>query len=390
MPTHDTPSANDIAPAEIEEAVRWRHALHARPELAFEERETAAFVARQLAAFGYDVHTGLARTGVVGTLRKGSGRRSIGLRADMDALPIPEATGVAYQSRVPGKMHACGHDGHTATLLAAARAIARTPFDGAVHLIFQPAEENEGGAREMIANGLLRLFPFDSVYGMHNWPGLDVGTCAVREGPMMAAFGTFEITIAGRGAHGAMPHEGADPVVAAGAVVGALQTIASRNVPPIEAGVVSVTQIHGGDTWNVIPEKVVLRGTTRWFRDAVADTIRQRLRALPAAVAAGYGCTAEVAHTDRYPATVNDPACAAVIRDVASGIGLRVVEAELNMAAEDFAFILRERPGSYFMLGGRREGENPNLHSPRFDFNDAIIPHGVRFWRELVRTGLPG
>lgn len=207
----------------------------------------------------------------------------------------------------------------------------------------------------------------------------------------MAAFGTFEITVSGRGAHGAMPHEGADPVVAASAIVGAIQTIASRNVPPIEAGVVSVTQIHGGDTWNVIPEKVVLRGTTRWFREAVGDTIRERLQALPAAIAAGYGCTADVAHTDRYPATVNDAASTAVVREAAARppVGLAVAELGLNMAAEDFAFILRERPGSYFMLGGRREGENPNLHSPRFDFNDAIIPHGVRLWRELVRASLP-
>lgn len=389
--TSDNATVHEITSAEIEEAVRWRHALHARPELAFEERETSEFVARQLAEFGYEVHTGLGRTGVVGTLRKGSSSRSIGLRADMDALPINEATGLAYQSRVQGKMHACGHDGHTATLLAAARAIARTPFDGAVHLIFQPAEENEGGAREMIADGLLRLFPLDAAYGMHNWPALNVGTCGVREGPIMAAFGTFEIVVSGRGAHGAMPHEGADPVVAASAIVGALQTITSRNVPPIEAGVVSVTQIHGGDTWNVIPESMVLRGTTRWFRDAVGDTIRQRLQSLSAGVAEGYGCTATVAHTDRYPATVNDASSTAVVREAASrpAVGLQVIEMDLNMAAEDFAFILRERPGSYFMLGGRREGENPNLHSPRFDFNDAIIPYGVRLWQELVRVSLP-
>ncbi|MBB3809372.1 M20 aminoacylase family protein [Pseudochelatococcus contaminans] len=390
-PSHGDDYANDITPAEIEEAVRWRRHLHARPELAFEEHETSAFVARELAGFGYEVHTGLGRTGVVGTLRKGSGSRTIGLRADMDALPILEATGVDYQSRVPGKMHACGHDGHTATLLAAARLIARTPFDGTVHLIFQPAEENEGGAREMIADGLLRLFPLDAAYGMHNWPGMDVGICAVREGPMMAASGTFEITVAGRGAHGAMPHQGADPVVAASAVVGALQTIASRNVPPIEAGVVSVTQIHGGDTWNVIPEAVVLRGTTRWFRDAVGEVVRERLHTLAASVAAGYGCRADVVHKDGYPATVNNDANVAVVRQVAARpeVGLRIAEFDLNTASEDFAFILREVPGAYFMLGGKREGENPNLHSPRFDFNDAIIPHGARFWRELVRVSLP-
>lgn len=382
--------AHDITPDEIEEAVRWRRDLHARPELAFEERETSAFVARQLAAFGYAVHTGLGRTGVVGTLRKGEGRRTVGLRADMDALPIAEATGLPHQSRIAGKMHACGHDGHTATLLAAARVLARTPFDGTVHLVFQPAEENEGGARVMLEEGLLRLFPLDSVYAMHNWPAEDVGTCVVRDGPMMAAFGTFEIVVAGRGAHGAMPHQGADPVVAASAVVGALQTIASRNVPPIEAGVVSVTQIHGGDTWNVIPERVVLRGTTRWFEERVGDVVRRRFAEVATSVAAGYGCEAAVTHADRYPATVNDPAHAAVVRAVAAhpDVGLRLAEAPLNMAAEDFAFILREVPGSYFMLGGRREGENPNLHSPRFDFNDAIIPHGVRFWRQLARAAL--
>lgn len=379
-----------IPSSEIAEAISWRHQIHTNPELAFEEHETARFVARQLAQWGYTINEGLGRTGVVGTLTRGASRKSIGLRADMDALPITEASGVAYQSRNPGKMHACGHDGHVAMMLAAARTCARLPIDGTVRFIFQPAEENEGGAREMVRDGLFREFPVDAVYALHNWPALDVGTCVARDDAMMAALGTFEIKVKGRGSHGAMPDEGADPVVAASHIVSVLQTIASRNISPLDSAVVSATQIHGGDAWNVIPEDVVIRGTTRWFTDEIGQMIEQRMRSLATAIAAGFDCQATVEHVARYPTTINNPECAAVVRDVAArhDLGLRVIDAAPSMAAEDFAFMLREAPGCYFWLGSRRAGENPGLHSPRYDFNDEIIPLGVKFWTSLVSAAL--
>ena len=380
-----------LASDEIGEVQRWRHSLHRRPELAFAEHETSRFVAERLNEWGLQVRTGLGRTGVVGTLSRGSSRRAIAIRADMDALPILEATGLPYESQVPGKMHACGHDGHVSMLLAAARACTRLPhLDGTVHFIFQPAEEVEGGAREMVREGLFREFPVDAVYALHNWPALDVGSCVARDDAMMAAFGTFEIRVKGRGSHGAMPHEGADPIVAASHIVCALQTIASRNISPLDSAVVSATQIHGGDAWNVIPEEVVIRGTTRWFADEIGRTIEQRMRSLATAVAAGFDCQARIEHTARYPATINTPECAGIVRDVATrqNLGLRVVDAAPSMAAEDFAFMLREAPGCYFWLGARRQGDNPGLHSPRFDFNDEIIPLGVTFWVGLVDASL--
>ena len=374
----------------IEEAVNWRHDLHRHPELGFQERRTSDFIAARLSEWGYRVSRGYGTTGLVGSLSKGASRKAIGIRADMDALPMTEESGVAHASTTPGVMHACGHDGHVATALAGARALAASDFDGTVHFIFQPAEENEGGARAMLEDGLFRDHAMDAVYGMHNWPGLPVGTLVARPDQMMAAFGTFEITVTGRGAHGAMPHEGADPVVAASQIVGALQTIASRNVSPLLSSVVSVTQIHGGDAWNVIPERVVLRGTTRWFDEAVGETIKERMAALASSVAAGFGCRAGLDYTARYPATINDPTAAALVCEVAAGFGgLTVTEALPSMAAEDFAFMLQEKPGCYFWLGAAREGaENPGLHSPRFDFNDALLPVGASFWVALAQRAL--
>jgi amidohydrolase len=373
----------------LAEAVSWRRHLHRHPELAFGERQTAEFVASQLERLGLKVHRGLAGTGVVGTLTRGTARRSIGIRADMDALPIREESGVAHVSSVAGVMHACGHDGHTAIALAAARICSGlTDLDGTVHFIFQPAEENEGGGRRMVEEGLFESFPCDSVFALHNWPGLPVGTCVARDGPMMAAFGTFEIVIRGRGSHGAMPHAGTDAIVTATQVVSALQSIVSRNVDPLRSAVVSVTQIRGGDTWNVLPDECLIRGTTRWYEDEIGDRIQERITQLANSVAAGFGCTARISYERRYPATINDLASAKLIRDVAGAIGLRVVESPPTMGAEDFAYMLRAVPGCYLWLGAARAGENPGLHSARYDFNDDALPAGVELWVSLVRRCL--
>lgn len=382
-------SDQSIPSPEIEEATRWRHHLHRNPELGFEEHETSAFIAKLLSEWGYSVRTGYGKTGIVGTISRGSSARAIGIRADIDALPISEQTGLDYASRIPGRMHACGHDGHVSMALAAARACSRQDFDGTVHFIFQPAEENEGGGRAMVEDGLFRDFRMDGIYAMHNWPALELGQCVARDDRMMAAFGTFEIKVKGRGAHGAMPHEGADPIVAASQIVAGLQTIASRNVSPLQSAVISATQIHGGDAWNVIPEEVVIRGTTRWFDEDVGARIEQRIRAVATSVASGFGCSAAVDHVFRYPATVNDPHCAAILRAAAPQVpGVTVVDAMPSMAAEDFAFMLREKPGCYFWLGARKEGANPGLHSPHFDFNDRLLPLGARMWVALVADQL--
>ena len=373
----------------LEETRQWRLDLHRHPEMAFKEHRTGDFVAAKLEEFGFDVKRGQGRTGVVGTLTRGSASRSLALRADMDALPIAEQTGLPYASTNPGVMHACGHDGHISMLLAAARlASRRDDIDGVLHVIFQPAEEVEGGAREMIADGLFRDISPDAVYGMHNWPALRPGEAVALDGPMMAAFATFEVDIVGRGAHGAMPHEGADSVLAAGQVVSALQAISARNVSPVRAAVVSVTQIHGGDAFNVLPEKVSLGGTTRWFLPDVGDLIERRIGEIASAVAQAFECRAELRYRRLYPATINEAASAARMRAAASAIGLSVVDAEPSMASEDFAFMLQEKPGAYIWLGAGRDGENPVLHSPRFDFNDAALPHGIAFWNALVEQAL--
>lgn len=373
----------------VEQARRWRIDLHRHPELAYQEHRTSDFVARTLAENGYRVTRGLGRTGVVGTLARGTSSRSLALRADMDALPIEELTGVAHASATPGVMHACGHDGHVAMLLGAAlHASRREDIDGVLHVVFQPAEEVEAGALAMIEDGLFRTFPADAVYGMHNWPLLPPGGIVALDGAMMAAFGTFEIDVVGRGAHGAMPHEGADPVLASGQIVSALQVISARNVSPLQASVVSVTRIHGGEAFNVIPEKVVLGGTTRWFEPEIGDLIEQRLGALAESVARGFDCSATVRYRRRYPATFNDPACAAFAREAAGHAGLSVVNTLPSMGSEDFAFMLEQRPGAYVWLGAAREGENPGLHSPRFDFNDAVLADGIRLWNEIIGRSL--
>lgn len=378
-----------IPSEEIDEAVSWRRHLHQRPELGFEEHETSSFIAARLTEWGYQVHAGYGKTGLVGTLKKGTSQRAIGIRADIDALPIAEQSGVPYASRTPGKMHACGHDGHIAMALSAARAATRSDFDGSVHFIFQPAEENEGGGRAMVEDGLFRDLPMDRIFGLHNWPALELGQLVARDDRMMAAFGTFEIKVTGRGSHGAMPHEGADPIVAASQIVSALQAIASRNISPLESAVVSVTQIHGGDAWNVIPEEVVIKGTTRWFEESVGAKIKDRIAAIASRVAESFECTASLDYVSRYPATINDPESARIVRQSAVSLPeITVVDAQPSMAAEDFAFMLREKPGCYFWLGAKKAGKNPGLHSSFFDFNDELLPLGARMWLSLIDSQL--
>jgi len=371
----------------------WRRHLHAHPETAFEERDTAAFVAEQLVGFGLEVHRGLAGTGIVATLRTGDGP-AIGLRADMDALHISEANAIAHRSTRPGRMHACGHDGHMAMLLGAAKYLCETKqFQGTVHFIFQPAEENEGGGRTMVEEGLFDRFPVRAVYGMHNWPGMAPGRFGVRAGPMMAAFDLFEITLLGQGSHAAMPHLGTDPVVAAAALISALQTIPSRGTNPLDAAVVSVTRLQAGDTWNVIPDRAWLGGIARALRPEVQDYVEQSLRRVAAGVAAAHGVEAEVRYERRYPPTINyaaetenAAAAAAVV------VGEEAVDRDVrpSMGSEDFAFMLQQRPGCYVWIGNGGGDEGRNLHNPHYDFNDDILAVGASYWASLVERTLAG
>ena len=382
------------------EMTAWRRRIHAQPETAFEEVETARFVAQKLEEFGLDeVHTAIAKTGVVGVLRSGKAARAgnepraIGLRADLDALHIRELNETPHRSRHDGRMHACGHDGHTAMLLGAAKHLAATRnVAGTVYFIFQPAEENEGGGRAMVEAGLFERFPMKAVFGLHNWPGLPIGQMAVRAGPMLASCDVFEIALEGRGTHAAMPHLGRDPVVAGAALVQALQTIASREIDPLDSAVVSVTQFHAGDTWNVIPEGAVLRGTTRAFRPEVQDALERRLRELAEGIASSLGVSAKVRYERRYPPTVNNPeatewaaaAAAEVVGEAALDRSVRP-----TMGAEDFAFMLEEKAGCYIFLGnGPRDGGR-TLHSPHYDFNDDALPVGASYWVTLARRLLP-
>ncbi|MDD5210077.1 MAG: M20 family metallopeptidase [Elusimicrobiales bacterium] len=369
------------------EMTAWRRDIHAHPETAFEERRTSALVAEKLESFGLAVHKGLGRTGVVGTLKAGSGKGAIGLRADMDALPLQEKNDFAYRSQNEGKMHACGHDGHTAMLLGAAKYLAATKrFSGTIHFIFQPAEESGGGGREMVGQGLFDKFPCDSVYGMHNWPGLPVGQFGVRPGPIMASSDIFEIELTGHGCHAAMPHTGIDLVVTASALVQALHTIVSRSVDPIEPAVISVTQLHAGDAYNVIPGTAVLRGTARAFSPAVQDLIESRINEICAGVAAAYGAKAKVSYTRNYPPTVNAEReaelCASVLKGLA-GAG-NVIRVPQVMGAEDFSFMLRARPGCYIFAGNGPVRDGCALHNPRYDFNDEILPLGAAYWATLA------
>jgi hippurate hydrolase len=383
----------DRIAARHDEMIEWRRHLHAHPELAFEEVATARFVADRLAAFGIEVHRGLAGTGVVGVLRQGNGRGTIGLRADMDALAMTERNSFAHASRHPGKMHGCGHDGHTTMLLGAARYLAETrAFDGTVHLIFQPAEEGAGGAKVMLDQGLFDRFPCDTVFGMHNWPQLPLGTFGVRAGPVMAAADHFDITVTGKGGHGAMPHLGIDPIVVAAHIVTATQTLVSRSVDPVDAAVVSVTMIEGGSAFNVIPDTVTLSGTVRSFRPETQDRLQLGLSRVAGQIAAAFGATAEVSYRRRYPATVNTATEAAFAATVAAQVvGADHVrrDAEPSMGAEDFAFMLEQRPGCYVWLGQGGVPASCVLHNPLYDFEDQILPIGASYWALLAETALP-
>jgi hippurate hydrolase len=370
------------------EMTAWRRDIHAHPETAFEEHRTSQIVAGLLTAFGLEVHRGLAKTGVVGTLRAGGGTRAIGLRADLDALHIREQNTFAHRSNYDGRMHACGHDGHTTMLLGAAKYLAATRnFDGTIHFIFQPAEENEGGGRAMVEEGLFEKFPCEAVYGMHNWPGMPVGQFGAMPGPVMASFDIFEIGITGRGAHGAMPHTGIDPVVAGAALVQALQTIPSRNVNPVDAAVVSVTQFHAGDTWNVIPAEATLRGTTRAFRPEVQAAIEAGIRRIVAGIDAAYGTSSTVRYERRYPPTINAERETVIAGEaIAKVVGAANLLTDLQptMGAEDFAFMLQAKPGCYVWIGNGPGEGGCILHNPRYDFNDEILPIGASYWATLA------
>jgi len=374
------------------ELTEWRRDLHAHPELGFEEIRTADLVAARLAAFGCEVHRGLGKTGVVGTLRAGASPRSVGLRADMDALPIAEANLFPHHSQHQGKMHACGHDGHTTMLLGAARYLAETRnFDGSVHFIFQPAEEGMGGARAMVEDGLFEKFPCDAIFGMHNRPSLPLGQFAVRAGPMMAAGAFFDIRVTGKGAHGARPETGIDPVMVAAHIAVALQTIVSRNAPPVETAVLSVTRIHGGDAYNVIPQTAELAGTVRAFSRDVMALIEAAMRRIAKGVAEAFGATAEVDFRFLFAPTVNDPGEAEFAAGICAGlVGARNVERNppLIMASEDFSFMLEKVPGCYINIGNG-DGEGAcEVHNPAYDFNDAALPLGASFFARLVEARL--
>ncbi|MGB4060108.1 MAG: M20 aminoacylase family protein [Burkholderiaceae bacterium] len=383
-----------------------RRDIHAHPELCFQEVRTADLVAAKLTEWGIPVHRGLGTTGVVGIVKGrdgGASGRSVGLRADMDALPMTELNTFAHASQHPGKMHACGHDGHVAMLLAAAQHLAQhRDFDGTAYLIFQPAEEGGGGAREMVKDGLFDLFPMDAVYGMHNWPGLPVGTFAVSPGPVMASSNEFHITIRGKGSHAALPHNGIDPVPVACQMVQAFQTIITRNKKPVDAGVISVTMIHTGEATNVVPDSCVIQGTVRTFSIEVLDMIEQRMRDIATHTCAAFGATCEFAFKRNYPPTINHPAEAALARRVMESLvgAPQVLVQEPTMGAEDFSFMLQAKPGAYVFIangdGAHRGGYEGGghdvgpcmLHNPHYDFNDALIPLGASFWVKLVQAQL--
>jgi len=379
----------------LADLVALRRDIHAHPELAFHETRTSDIVARELAAYGLEVHRGLAKTGVVGVLRKGSGGRAIGLRADMDALPVEEKNEFAHCSRHAGKMHACGHDGHTTLLLGAARYLAENKdvldFDGTVYFIFQPAEESEAGADVMVKDGLFIKFPMEAVYGLHNWPGIAVGEMSVMPGPVMAGTCAFEISICGHGCHAAMPHQGVDTLVVASHLVLALQTVVSRSLHPCESAVVSVTQIHGGEALNVIPDDAVLRGTIRTFKPEIQDLVEAAIERLCAGIASTFGATIKVSYDRRYPPTVNSPAETELCRQAAGAVfgDAQVRRDDIpSMAAEDFAYMLQVKPGCYVWLGNGPGTGGCSLHNPHYDFNDEILPLGISYWVKLVETVL--
>ena len=385
---------------------RLRRDIHAHPELCFEEVRTADLVAAKLTEWGIPIHRGLGTTGVVGIVHGrdgGQSGRAVGLRADMDALPMTEFNTFAHASKHQGKMHACGHDGHTAMLLAAAQHLAQQrDFDGTVYLIFQPAEEGGGGAREMIKDGLFERFPMEAVFGMHNWPGMDVGKLAVSPGPVMASSNEFKITITGKGGHAALPHMGIDPVPIACQIVQGFQTILTRNKKPIDGGVISVTMIHAGEATNVIPDSCEIQGTVRTFTFEVLDLIERRMQEISEGVSAAFGATCAFEFDRNYPPTINTPYEADFARRVMADIvgADNAVPQEPVMGAEDFSYMLLEKPGAYCFIanghgahrasyaGGGHDAGPCTLHNPHYDFNDELIPLGGTYWVRLAQAWL--
>ncbi|HWT63980.1 MAG TPA: M20 aminoacylase family protein [Ochrobactrum sp.] len=373
----------------IDEFVTLRRDIHAHPELAFKETRTSALVADYLRKWGYDVTTGVGGTGVVGTLRRGTSAKTIGIRADMDALPINEATGLEYASGKAGIMHACGHDGHTTILLAAARYLAESGrFSGTLHVIFQPAEEIGAGARRMIEDGLFDRFPVDAVFGLHNWPGITTGQFGFVAGPAMASVDRARIRVNGRGGHGAEPHKSIDPVVVASSIVLALQTVVSRNLDPLDTGVVTVASIHGGDALNVIPAHVDLGLTIRSFSQSVREELRRRIESVARSQAESYGAVADVDYQWGFPALINAKAETEFARQVALTTfpkGTVIEDFRPRTASEDFAFMLEQRPGTYFFVGN---GDSAGLHNPQYNFNDEVLLPAALFWVRLTEASL--
>jgi amidohydrolase len=376
-----------------------RRDIHAHPELCFQERRTADVIAKALTDWGIPIHRGLGQTGVVAILKNGSSERAVGLRADIDALPMTERNAFAHASTHAGKMHACGHDGHTAMLLGAARHLARhRNYDGTVYLIFQPAEEGGGGAREMMRDGLFDKFPMEAVFGAHNWPGMAVGQFALKSGPVFASSNEFKITIRGKGAHGAMPHLGLDPVPVACQIVQAFQTIVSRNLKPLDTGVISVTMIHAGEATNVIPDSCVLEGTVRTFTTEVLDMFERRMRTVAEATCAAFDAGCDFSFARNYPPTINHAAETAFAQRVLGEVvgAENVLEFEPTMGAEDFSYFLQAKPGCYFLIGNgdgshRAGGHGMGpcmLHNPSYDFNDDLIPLGATAWVRLAEAWL--
>ncbi|TRL37130.1 M20 aminoacylase family protein [Rhizobium straminoryzae] len=376
----------------LPDLVATRRFLHQNPELGLSEFKTSDFIAEQLTAMGYEVTRGLGQTGLVATLKNGSSDRAIGIRADIDALPILEETGLDHASQTPGLMHACGHDGHTAILLGAARALAeRRNFDGTLNLIFQPAEENFAGAKLMMDDGLFQRFPCDAVFGLHNDPAIPFGKIAVKEGPMMAAADECLIVVNGRGGHGAEPQDARDPIVCGASIIMALQTIVSRNLHAMDQAVITVGAFNSGKASNVIPERAEMAITVRSFDPAVRDTLERRIREVAEGQAASYGMGVTITYERGYEPTINHKAETDFVRRLAGrvvGDGNVIDLARPSMGSEDFAFMLAERPGTYFLLGTGKTDNDPPLHHPRFDFNDDALPIGVSMWVEIAEEWL--
>lgn len=370
--------------------IAWRHHIHAHPETAFEEKNTTQFIIEKLQSFGItELYTDFAPTGVVGLIHGKKPGRYIALRADIDALDIVEENNIEYCSTIRGKMHACGHDGHTATLLGVAKYLSEhRDFTGTVVVIFQPAEENEGGARVMVENGLFDKLPIEAVYGIHNQPNMNLNHFYINHGPMMASYDVFEIKVTGQGAHAAAPHLGKDTILTATQIVNALQSIVSRNLDPISSLVISVTQIHSGDTWNVLPQQAVIRGTVRSFSAQVQDLAENRIKQIASGIAATFDAKAEVDYQRRYPATINYPTQADIAIEAAKkvvGQDNIVVDPQPSMGSEDFAFMLQKIPGVYVWLGA---GKGANLHNPAYNFNDEVLTTGAQYFVEIVNQEL--